>query len=443
MGARISTLTRLRGNKYFQGDTAVKPITQEIVDKNVDYIVEGITEVIKTCGPRDPGSEGETKANAHFADVLSNYADNVKTEKFTLHTDAFMGWIYFDIFFMYLAVIALWLNINLLAIGLVVLSIALLIFQLIFYKHVTAPFFPKKTSTNVLASKKPNGQITKRIIFCGHTDAAYEWGWLYRGGFGLFLATFLGAFTAMASVVALGITGIVMNGMELKLLSPDVISQPYFIALIVMSALIVILISLMFNFSNKSTVVDGANDNLTACLTSIAVLKTMKDEGIEFENTEVCALMAGSEEAGLRGAMAFAKAHKDEIENDAKNGIETVFIVLETLRETHCLSIYNKDMNGVVPTDLRVCRLIKDAAKEAIDRDIPYATVSLGSTDAAAFANAGFKTACFAGLDHKLQRYYHTRMDTYSNLSKECLDQAYKVCMKTLEIYAEKGLPNI
>jgi hypothetical protein len=419
----------------------VKPITQEIADKNVGYIVDGITEVIKTFGPRDPGSEGETKANEHFANVLTNYSDEVKVEKFTLHTDAFMGWIYFDIFFMYIGVIALWLNINVLAIALVVLSIVLLVFQLIFYKHVTAPFFAKKTSTNVLASKKPTGKITKRIIFCGHTDAAYEWGWLYRGGFKLFLATFLGAFTAMALVVALGITGIIKNGFEIKLLSMDVIGQSYFIALIILSAVIVLLISLMFNFSNKSTVVDGANDNLTACLTSIAVLKTMKDEGIEFEDTEVCALMAGSEEAGLRGAMAFSKAHKDELINDEKNGIETIFIVLETLRETHCLSIYNKDMNGVVPTDPKVCRLIKNAAKEAIDRDIPYATVSLGSTDAAAFSRAGLKSACFAGLDHKLQRYYHTRMDTHTNLSKECLDQAYKVCMKTLEIYAEKGLP--
>ncbi|MDR2267567.1 MAG: M20/M25/M40 family metallo-hydrolase [Christensenellaceae bacterium] len=419
----------------------MKPITQEIADKNVDYIVDGITEVIKTFGPRDPGSEGETKANEHFAKVLTQYADDVKTEKFTLHTDAFMGWIYFDIFFMYIGIISIWLNLNILSIALVVACIVLLVLQLIFYKHVTAPFFAKKTSTNVYAAKKPTGTVKRRIIFCGHTDAAYEWGWLYKGGFGLFFATFIGAFIAMILVVVMAIIGIAKHGWAVQLLTPELLGNTYFYVQLCLSIVSVILISLMFNFSNKSTIVDGANDNLTACLTSISVLKTMQDENIVFENTEVCALMAGSEEAGLRGAMAFSKAHKAELDKDAANGIETIFIVLETLREKDCLSIYNKDMNGVVPADPQVCKLLKIAAKEAINKDLHYSTVSLGSTDAAAFSNAGLKSACFAALNHKLQRYYHTRMDTYTNLSKETLDLAYKVCMKTLEIYDKDGLP--
>ena len=57
----------------------------------------------------------------------------------------------------------------------------------------------------------------------------------------------------------------------------------------------------MYWFSNTKKVVDGANDNLTACYMAMAALKTLKDEGIEFENTEVCVLLTGSEEAGLRG----------------------------------------------------------------------------------------------------------------------------------------------
>lgn len=409
----------------------MKPITDDIVAKNVDYIVDGITEVIKTFDVRDPGSKGEADAQEHFAKVLSEYADDVKVEKFKLHADSFMGWIYFDIAFIILAVAAMWFNLNIVALILCALSVALVVLQLIYYKHVTAPFFPEKTSTNVFAVKKPKGEVNRRIIFCGHTDAAYEWGWLNLGGFPLFATVLLSAFGGLFAVVIMSIVGMFVNGFSVGLIG----AGGYRIALIVLTAFTVPAALLLTYFSNKNKVVDGANDNLTASLTSIAVLKTMKDEGIEFENTEVGALMAGSEEAGLRGAMAFAKAHKGEFDD-----VETIFVVLETLREVDHLSVYSRDMNGVVKVDPEVCDLIQRAGKEAIGRDIPLATVTLGSTDAAAFANAGLKAACFAALDHKLQPYYHTRKDSYDNLSKECLSLCYKTCMKTLEIFDKQGL---
>lgn len=410
----------------------MKKITPEIVDQNVEFMVDGITKVIKEFGVRDPGSPGEKEAQAYFAKSLKNYADEVKTEEFSLHADAFMGWIYFDIAFIVLSLVAMWFNLNILSILFVVASIALLVLQLLFYKHVTAPFFPKKTSTNVYAAKKPIGDVKRRIIFCGHTDAAYEWGWLNLGGFPLFAGTLLCAVFAFVSIVVVSVIGMAHNGFKVGLIPDDW----FRILLLVITALDIPFGFLFLHFSNRRKVVDGANDNLTACFEAVAVLKTMEEQNIRFEHTEVAALMAGSEEAGLRGAMAFAKAHKEEIE-----AVETIFIVLETLREVDHISIYSKDMNGLVKVDPDVCRLVQRAAKEAINRDIPLATVTLGSTDSAAFANAGMKSTCLAAMNHHLQPYYHTRKDTYTNLSEECLGLIYKVCMKTLEIYDKEGLP--
>ncbi|MDR0855166.1 MAG: Zn-dependent exopeptidase M28, partial [Christensenellaceae bacterium] len=193
------------------------------------------------------------------------------------------------------------------------------------------------------------------------------------------------------------------------------------------------------NFSNKHTVVDGANDNLSANFTATSVLKTMQEQGIEFENTEVCALMAGSEEAGLRGAYAFSKAHAEEIKN---SGIETVFVVLETLKESDKLGVYDKDMCATVATNLEVCDLVQRAAVEvgAIKEGSKYQFVGIGATDAAAFSQYGLKATCLAGLDHKLRDYYHTRKDTVGNTSPECIELAYKTCMRTLEIFDKEGL---
>jgi|AGTN01.1.fsa_nt_gi Peptidase family M28. len=405
----------------------MKPITQDIVDKNVDYMVDGITDVIKTFDVRDPGSKGETDAQEHFAQILSEYTDEVKIEKFKLHADAFMGWIYFDIVFILGALACLWFNINWAAAALFCLSFALFVASLVFYKHVVAPFFPVKTSTNVYAAKKPTGEVKRRIVFCGHADAAFEWGWLNLGGFPLFATVLMGSLFTLFAVLGLAIAGMFVNGFTIGYIGNG--NLGYTIALIAITAIGVPFALSLFYFSNRLKVVDGANDNLSACFAAVSVLKTMKDEGISFENTEVAALIAGSEEAGLRGAMAFAKEHKKDF------GPETYFVVLETLREPEHISIYEKDMNGVVKTDAEVCNLIQRAGKDAIGRTIPLATVTLGSTDAAAFANAGYKAACLAALDHKLQPYYHTRKDSYDNLSKECLGLIYKTIMKTLEYF--------
>lgn len=42
----------------------------------------------------------------------------------------------------------------------------------------------------------------------------------------------------------------------------------------------------------------GANDNLTGCFISMAVVKYMQHHDIRFENTEVWVVLTGSEEAG-------------------------------------------------------------------------------------------------------------------------------------------------
>jgi len=412
----------------------MKQISQETASKNIGFITDGVEKVIKTFGKRAPGSDAETQAQAYFATELGKYADEVKTEKFKLHPMAFMGWIYFEVVFLLSAVVCLWFNLSIPAIILVAVGLLLFVYQLLLYVHVTAKIFPEKTSTNVFAVKKPAGEIKRRIVFCGHTDAAPEWGYLYRGGAVLFEIQLLASLSTLVIIVIMAIVSMLLNRFGVFAITP---STSYGKALIAVTAYCVpVALSLLY-FFNPFRTVDGANDNLTACFTSLSVLKTMKEEDISFQNTEVCALMAGSEEAGLRGAMAFSKAHKEELSD-----VETIFIVIETLREPEHFSIYTKDMNGIVKTDTAVAKLVQDAAAASVGRKVKFATVTMGATDSAAFALAGMKSTCLAAMNHKLQPYYHTRKDTYDNLSPECLDLGYKIVMKTLELYDEKGLPN-
>ena len=66
---------------------------------------------------------------------------------------------------------------------------------------------------------------------------------------------------------------------------------------------------------NPKCVVDGANDNLSGCYIGMAILHEMERRGITLEHTELGMILTGSEEAGLRGAKAWAKAHKGDYQD--------------------------------------------------------------------------------------------------------------------------------
>jgi hypothetical protein len=355
-----------------------------------------------------------------------------------------MGWIYYTVGFTLVSIVLQYFNLNVVSVILTCAAVALLFFQLIIYKHVTAPLFPKKESQNVIAFKKPTGEVKRRIIFSGHVDATWEWGWHNLGGFNLLLASVILALVGLLFNLVTAVIGLAVNGITPAIFA---LGGWYSTLVIVMTIISAPLISLMFFFSNPFFVVDGANDNLTACFTSVAVLKSMAEEGIELEHTEVGAMMAGSEEAGLRGAYAYAKAHKAELDADAANGIETVFVVLETLRDQKFFSVFAKDMNAIYKNDAQVCKLISNAGAEVIGRPLPFGKVELGSTDAAAFSQYGLKSTCFAGMNHKVEDYYHTRKDTYLtkegkiNIDKETLRLAHLICLKSVEMYDRDGLP--
>ena len=61
-----------------------------------------------------------------------------------------------------------------------------------------------------------------------------------------------------------------------------------------------------------------------------------------------------------------------------------------------------------------------------------------GGVDSAAFAKGGYKSVGITALNHVLQDYYHTMKDTYTNLSKETLENCYATSVKVLEKFDQK-----
>lgn len=404
---------------------------QSIIDKKkeaAEYMVSEITHICKDFEKRDPGSKGEQQACEYMADVLKNECgcERADVESFKENPGSFFGWIYFTITFV-LAAVAISFFYPLVSIILIVVGLLIVFMQFGLYKKFIDRFFPEKTGHNVTAVKSCKGEVKRRIFFNGHPDAAWEWPVNYKlGGVGFEGHAVICGIGAVYYLV-ISIMLIAKNGLEYVSFDAD---ETLGLLRLIGLVFVPFLIGLYWMW-NENRVVDGANDNLSGCYMGIAILKALKEEGIEFENTEVGVILTGSEEAGLRGAKAWCAAHKGEFDD-----VPTFIFSYDTIHDPKYLMTNYRDLNGTVKADKDVSDLFMEAAKELdISCKKGWVPPLGGATDSAAFAQAGFRATGVTGLNHKLEDYYHTRRDTYDNMNEQGLADCFAISVKALEMF--------
>ncbi len=406
------------------------------VREYTNYAIKSIKNVCKNFGPRPVGSEAEQKAQEYMQADLEKWCDTVKREAYKCSDKAFMAWVPIGSILLIINAVLFTLGVSIAALACTVLTLIFVVGEFILYKPVLDCFFSKKTSGNVYGVRKASGETKKRIILSGHTDSAFEWTYTYKGGR-----------KAVVTIIATAVVSILLG------LGANIYAMVYFggpvgsvvwssqgnlvlkILAVVMYITVPVLIAAI-KFSNYKLPVMGANDDLTGCFISTAVAKFLSDNNIRFENTEVAVLCAGGEEAGLRGSKAFAKANAKMLKED---GVETVFVGFDTIREQEFIKIYDKDMTGVVKNDDRVAKLIQQAAAN-VGVEVPIGAIELGATDAAAMSQAGIPASSLTAMDPTPARYYHTRLDTADNLSAQAIDLGVKIALETVFLYDEKGI---
>jgi len=383
------------------------------------YVMERAKFVIDSYGPRPPGSEAERKAQLLVKAELEACCDGeVKMESFQVAQKAFFCMQAVAAIIMVIAVSVFRLH-PLAALACDAAALAVLYFQLVRYKLLLDPFFPKKTSHNVYGAMKPKGEVKRRVILNGHPDAAYEWrfNFLLPKQFPLLLACTLLGTAGLILLHLLGLGALLLGQFSaLRLLE---FLQWFFLP--------GALLGLFFN--NLKVVAPGANDNLSGTFLATGILRQMKDAGIQLEHTEVAAAITGSEEAGLRGAKVFAQAHKHDLQD-----VPTIVIVMDTMRDLEHFTVYNRDLNGTVRHDDAVCRLLQDSGK-ACGLDLPFGSVFLSSSDAAAFTQEGWRAGALAAMDPHPADYYQTRRDTADNMNAECLAKTAAVVAEAIRRY--------
>lgn len=410
---------------------------QSLIDnkaQSAQFMCDEIAHICNDMPKRDPGSVGEKMACEYMADYLKNDCgcERADVESFKENPNAFFGWIYFTITFV-LAGMVLFFFMPIVGAVITALGFVILFVQFGLYKKLVDKFFPEKTGHSVTAIKRCTGEVKGRVFFNGHPDAVWNWPVNNKFGGTAHVAHLVTSVVSGLIVLGLNIAAAVKTGCRpvtdytiagyTSLYTPVLFWMG--IAILVM---VPCLVGMYFMW-DENTITDGANDNLTGCYMGIAILKAMKDQGIELEHTEVGVIISGSEEAGLRGAMAWCEAHKGEFDD-----VPTWIYSYDTIHESRFLGVNYRDLNGTVKSDKEVSDSFINAANElGIKCTKTWVPPFGGATDNAAFNKAGFRSTGITALDHNLQDYYHTMRDTADNLNPECLADCYAISVRCLE----------
>ena len=404
------------------------------IQASTDFSVQEITDLCNNIGPRRPGSPEEHKAQQHMEQVLGKFCDETKIESFTLHRQGFMGFIPFTVCCGVVSVFVNWFKSPVAAFILCVLAFVPLVFEFLMYKQFDDFLFPKQTSHNVIATKKPKGEVKKRIVMVGHSDSQFEWKLNYLLG-GLQAKLFV-EIPAVVGLVIQTIYALVCLIVSKGGAANTIQNARWFFVTFFIVSIVFIPFEISFIFFQSwHDSVPGASDNLSGCYTAISSLKALTEAGVEFENTEVVVVCSGSEEAGLRGSKAYAKAHEAELKE-----IPTAVIALDTFRDLEDMAIYDRDLSGTVQHDWGVKHLLQNAAHNC-GYDLKFESVYIGGSDAASFTQRKIPASCLAAMNPDPPRYYHTRLDTPENMRPEAIAAGIEIMLETLCMYDKEGCP--
>jgi hypothetical protein len=176
----------------------------------------------------------------------------------------------------------------------------------------------------------------------------------------------------------------------------------------------------------RSPVVAGANDNLSAVATLLAIAERLVAQPLP--GVRVLLLSTGSEESFMEGMRGFIARHRAELDP-----AHTRFVAFECVGSPHLLLLEGEGMLRMRDHDASLREEIQAAAD---DNGAPLwrgLRLGAGGTDALPALLAGYRAACIAGCTElKVPANYHWPSDVPANLCWETIDAAATVAISLI-----------
>ncbi len=416
---------------------------------------EIVEHAAKKIGSRLPGSDGEKEYAAYMGDKLRSIGIEPVREEFAVSPRASIGGIpyagYLGLIMSALVYVAL--HLSAVWYGMALASVVCwvwLILSVFLYKTWFDMFFKQEISQNTYGELlPPDGKYDYTIILSGHTDTSWCWrhsahaskfkktkpalglvATFAKVGFGVICFLFLTAVSIAMTVISSG----VYFGEVWALKTANSASFANF--LFAMHFLPVVtaigcMFVVMWADPNPRNASRGAMDNATGCALSFAVTKYFHDHPEKMpKNCRIIDFNCGSEEAGLRGSIAFTREHKGEP-------------ILENTWNINIDSVADKDFfEVVIKDDWQFCRFDTDLEKMFKDTFNELGIVSktngcihnpVGGCDSTPMTKAGIKSVTFAAQDPTLTYYYHTWHDMPERFELETVGDGFDVLLGVID----------
>ena len=395
----------------------------------IKYITDGIRTICINHKRRTAGSESVRTAEAEIAESMKDCVDEIRTQQFEIHPHAFMGSVPLEAFLCLIACVLFLTGVYAgyswaYAVSLLFMIFAMvtLIAEFALYRQFTDKLYPARTGQNLYMVRKAAGTPKRRIILCGHVDAAFE----------MPVLKYLPAFVIYVCIGA-GALFWIVNFLFCNLALADFLPHSVLKVFAIIEIVLSILYAPLLFMVDWHTIVDGANDNLTGCYLSMSILKEMADNDQRFDDTEICCLITDGEEAGLRGAHAFASENVEELMK-----LNTMVIAVDTIHSVDELRIFSRGINYTESNSEEACNLLYFAGLKN-GFDLPTAEFYPGACDSEAFSVVGVKAAAICGVAFTPQDYYHNVKDTYTNLNPECISIVRSILRDAVNMFAKVG----
>lgn len=416
---------------------------------------EIVEHAAKKIGSRLPGSDGEKEYAAYMGDKLRSIGIEPVREEFAVSPRASIGGIpyagYLGLIMSALVYVAL--HLSAVWFGMALASVVCwvwLILSVFLYKTWFDMFFKQEISQNTYGELlPPDGKYDYTIILSGHTDTSWCWrhsahaskfkktkpamglvATFAKVGFGVICFLFLTAVSIAMTVIS---SGVYFGEVWALKIANSASFANFLFAMHFLPVVTAIgcMFVVMWADPNPRNASRGAMDNATGCALSFAVTKYFHDHPEKMpKNCRIIDFNCGSEEAGLRGSIAFTREHKGEP-------------ILENTWNINIDSVADKDFfEVVIKDDWQFCRFDTDLEKMFKDTFNELGIVSktngcihnpVGGCDSTPMTKAGMKSVTFAAQDPTLTYYYHTWHDMPERFELETVGDGFDVILGVID----------